>query len=159
MVFPESATLHAVPDEAVLRDLPEGVVLVIEVAAALIRDAAGRYLITQRRSGSHLEGLWEFPGGKREAGETLDACLRRELTEELSATFDVGERLETVRWTYPDKTVVIHFFRCRLAAGAIEAREAQETAWVAPERLGDYAFPPADDTLVARLRKTSREIA
>ena len=132
---------------------------IIEVAAAVIRDRAGRYLIARRRQGTHLEGLWEFPGGKREAGETLEACLRRELTEELSATFDVGEWLETVRWTYSDKTVVIHFFRCRLVAGAIEAREAQETAWVAPERLGDYAFPPADDALVARLRKASREMA
>jgi 8-oxo-dGTP diphosphatase len=131
----------------------------VEVAAAVIRDHAGRYLIARRRQGTHLAGLWEFPGGKREAGETLEACLRRELTEELSATFDVGERLETVRWDYPDKTVVLHFFRCRVAAGEIEAREAQETAWVAPERLGDYAFPPADDALVARLRNASREMA
>ncbi|MEK7387973.1 MAG: NUDIX domain-containing protein, partial [candidate division NC10 bacterium] len=69
--------------------------LVIEVAAALIRDEAGRYLITQRRRGSHLEGLWEFPGGKREAGESHEDALRRELTEELSATFTVGEKFTT----------------------------------------------------------------
>ena len=87
--------------------------LVIEVAAGLIRDAAGRYLITQRRRGSHLAGLWEFPGGKVEAGETPAACLRRELTEELSATFAVGALVETVRWEYPDRTVVLHFFACR----------------------------------------------
>src|SRR5439155_960905 len=70
--------------------------LIIEVAAALVRDEAGRYLITQRRSGSHLAGLWEFPGGKREVGESPEAALRRELIEELSATFTVGEKLDTV---------------------------------------------------------------
>lgn len=130
----------------------------VEVAAAVIRDDAGRYLITRRREGTHLAGLWEFPGGKREPDESLEACLLRELREELSATFAVGDRLETIRWVYPEKTVVLHFFQCRVEAGAIEARESQETAWVAPERLGDYAFPPADDALVARLRNASREM-
>ena len=95
--------------------------LVIEVAAGLIRDAAGRYLITQRRRGSHLAGLWEFPGGKVEAGETPAACLRRELIEELSATFAVGRLVETVRWEYPDRTVVLHFFDCRHESGPIVA--------------------------------------
>ncbi len=130
-----------------------------DVAAAVIQDDRGRYLITRRRRGTHLEGLWEFPGGKCESGETLEACLRRELAEELSGTFAVGEKLQTTPWAYPEKTVVLHFFRCRLVAGTIEPREAQETAWVVPERLGDYAFPPADETLVARLRNASREIA
>jgi mutator protein MutT len=131
----------------------------IEVAAGVIRDEVGRYLITRRRQGTHLEGLWEFPGGKREPGETLEGCLRRELREELSATFAVGAKIETVRWAYPEKTVILHFFRCRVEAGTVEARESQETAWVAPERLGDYAFPPADAPLVARLRNAAREIA
>src|SRR5207244_9126303 len=78
--------------------------VVIEVAAALIRDTAGRYLITQRRRGSHLEGLWEFPGGKQEVGESPEACLKRELAEELSASFAVGEKFTTIRWEYPDRT-------------------------------------------------------
>jgi 8-oxo-dGTP diphosphatase len=125
--------------------------LAIEVAAALIRDARGRFLITQRRRGSHLEGLWEFPGGKLEANETPEACLRRELTEELAATFAVGPRRETVRWEYPDRTVILHFYDCRLEAGAIEPRESQLMAWVEPERLADYEFPPADRELIARL--------
>jgi 8-oxo-dGTP diphosphatase len=63
----------------------------IEVVAALIQDDHGRYLITRRRGGSHLAGVWEFPGGKREPGESLEAALRRELVEELSARFAVGE--------------------------------------------------------------------
>ncbi len=125
--------------------------LVVEVAAALIRDEAGRYLITQRRRGSHLEGLWEFPGGKREPDEPLEDCLRRELAEELSARFTVGPLVETVRWEYPDRTVVIRFYECRLEAGAIEPREEQAMAWVEPERLREYAFPPADRVLIERL--------
>jgi len=125
--------------------------LVIEVAAALIQDDAGRYLITQRRRGSHLAGLWEFPGGKQEAGESPEACLRRELAEELAGNFSVGEPFATIRWEYQDRTVTLHFFRCRLESGTIEPRESQTMAWVAPERLGEFAFPPADREVVARL--------
>jgi 8-oxo-dGTP diphosphatase len=124
----------------------------VEVVAALIQDEKGRYLITQRREGSHLAGLWEFPGGKRESGESLEETLRRELTEELSALFAVGERVETVRWEYPERTIVIHFYRCRLESGTIEPQEDQAMAWVAPERLSDFDFPPADRDLIARLR-------
>jgi 8-oxo-dGTP diphosphatase len=123
----------------------------VEVAAALIQDDEGRYLIARRRRGTHLEGLWEFPGGKREPGETLQACLRRELAEELGAEFTVGDKVDTVRWRYPGKTVVLHFYRCRLERGAIEAREGQDVQWVAADRLARYQFPPADLALLARL--------
>jgi 8-oxo-dGTP diphosphatase len=126
--------------------------LVIEVTAGLVRDAQGRYLITRRRRGSHLEGLWEFPGGKLEAGETPPAGLQRELGEELGATFAIGPCVETVRWEYPDRTIVLHFHECRLDAGIIEPREGQEMAWVPAARLADYEFPPADRVLVERLR-------
>jgi 8-oxo-dGTP diphosphatase len=124
----------------------------VEVVAALVQDEKGHYLITQRRKGSHLAGLWEFPGGKREADESLEEALRRELTEELSARFAVGQRVETVRWEYPERTIVIHFYRCRLESGTIEPREDQAMAWVAAERLSDFDFPPADRDLIARLR-------
>jgi 8-oxo-dGTP diphosphatase len=124
----------------------------VEVVAALVQDEKGRYLITQRRKGSHLAGLWEFPGGKREADESLEEALRRELAEELSARFAVGQRVETVRWEYPERTIVIHFYRCRLESGTIEPREDQAMAWVAPDRLSDFDFPPADRDVIARLR-------
>jgi 8-oxo-dGTP diphosphatase len=131
----------------------------VEVAAAIIRDSSGRYLIVRRRPGTHLAGLWEFPGGKRETGESIVECLRRELTEELDAAFAVEEKVATIPWNYAERTVILHFFRCRLEIGTIAPRESQELAWVAPERLGDYAFPPADEALVARLMNSPRETA
>ena len=125
---------------------------VVEVVAALIQDDRGRYLITRRRSGSHLAGMWEFPGGKREPGESLEAALRRELIEELSATFSVGEKVETVTWPYAERTVVLHFYRCRFESGTIEPLEQQAMEWVEPARLAELEFPPADRELIARLR-------
>jgi 8-oxo-dGTP diphosphatase len=125
--------------------------LVVHVAAGLIRDERGRYLITQRRKGSHLAGLWEFPGGKMEADETPAAGLRRELAEELAATFAVGDLVETVRWEYPDRVVVLHFFDCRVESGEIVPQEEQAMQWVGPEQLATYDFPPADRELIRRL--------
>jgi len=124
----------------------------VEVVAGLIQDEKGRYLVTRRRAGSHLAGFWEFPGGKRESGESLEDALKRELAEELSAHFEVGDRVETVQWEYPERTIVIHFYRCRLESGTIEPREDQAMDWVAPERLSDLDFPPADRDLITRLR-------
>jgi 8-oxo-dGTP diphosphatase len=124
---------------------------VVHVAAGLIRDERGRYLITQRRKGSHLAGLWEFPGGKLEADETPAAGLRRELAEELAATFAVGDLVETVRWEYPDRVVVLHFFDCRVESGEIVPQEEQAMQWVGPEQLATYDFPPADRELIRRL--------
>ena len=129
--------------------------LFIEVIAALIRDDQGRYLITQRRQGSHLEGLWEFPGGKLESGETPEVGLRRELEEELTATFEVGALVETIHWEYPDRTIVLRFYRCRHLSGPIAPREGQAMAWAAPAQLGDYKFPPADAALIQRLRSSA----
>jgi 8-oxo-dGTP diphosphatase len=124
----------------------------VEVVAALIQDDQGRYLITRRHGRSHLAGMWEFPGGKREPGESLEEALRRELAEELSASFAVGERVETVRWDYPERTVVIHFYRCRFESGTIQPQESQAMEWVEPGRLKEFEFPPADRELIARLR-------
>ena len=129
--------------------------LVIEVTAALIRDDEGRYLITQRRQGSHLEGLWEFPGGKLEADETPEMGLRRELAEELTATFEVGPLVETIHWEYPDRTIVLRFYRCRHLSGPIAPREGQAMAWATPAQLADYKFPPADGVLIQRLKSSA----
>jgi 8-oxo-dGTP diphosphatase len=124
----------------------------VEVAAGLIRDESGRYLLARRAVGTHLAGLWEFPGGKRHVDESLEECLRRELAEELGATFHVGERVDTVVWTYDETTIELSFFRCRLESGSINALAAETLAWVAPEQLGEYELPPADHALIERLR-------
>src|SRR5437867_8569188 len=84
---------------------------IIDVAAALLfRD--GKLLVTQRYPDAHLGGLWEFPGGKREPGETFEECLRRELKEELGIEVEVGEEVESITHRYPEKTVHLKFFRC-----------------------------------------------
>ena len=124
---------------------------VIEVVAAVI-EREGRILIARRPAALHLGGLWEFPGGKRQAGETPEAALVREIREELDAAVTVGELLDDVEWTYPEKTVRLLFFRCGLDDEP-RAAEGQEIAWVAPADLDRYEFPPADEGLVARLRR------
>jgi 8-oxo-dGTP diphosphatase len=124
---------------------------VVEVVAAVI-ERAGRILIARRPAALHLGGLWEFPGGKRQPGETPEAALVREIREELDAAVTVGELLDDVEWTYPEKTVRLLFFRCALADEP-RAAEGQEIAWVAPADLDRYEFPPADGGLVARLRR------
>jgi len=120
------------------------------VAGVIERD--GKILITRRRAGTHLAGLWEFPGGKPEPGEALDDALRREIVEELGAEVDVGSPLQTVDWQYPDKAVRLIFFRCGLR-GEPRPLEGQEMAWVAPADLARYEFPAADAVLLERLRR------
>lgn len=123
----------------------------IDVVAAVI-ERGGKILITRRPKGAHLEGMWEFPGGKAEAGESDERALAREVREELGVAFTAGERVAEVDWQYPDKRVRIAFFR-----GTVEGEprplEGQELAWVAPADLDRYEFPPADATLLERLRR------
>jgi 8-oxo-dGTP diphosphatase len=126
---------------------------VVEVAAAVIRHGT-RYLVTQRGPAQHLAGLWEFPGGKREPGESIEACLARELNEELGVRIRVGERLALVPWAYPDRCVLLHFYRCRLASARITSRESQPYRWVTRRELAALPMPPADATLVAALSRS-----
>jgi 8-oxo-dGTP diphosphatase len=126
---------------------------VVEVTAAVI-ERAGRLLVTRRDPSKHLGGLWEFPGGKREPDESLEACLARELDEELGVRIRVGDRLAIVPWAYPDRRVLLHFFRCRIGRGRIESREGQPYRWVTPGELRSLPMPPADADVVARLTTT-----
>jgi mutator protein MutT len=122
---------------------------VVEVVAAVV-ERDGKLLITRRRAGTHLGGLWEFPGGKADPGEPAARALQREILEELGVAVSVGEPLAIVDWTYPDKRVRIRFFRCAVT-GEPRPQEGQEMAWVAPADLGRHRFPPADAELIARL--------
>lgn len=125
---------------------------VIEVAAGLVfRD--GRLLITQRRPGDHLGGLWEFPGGKREPGESFEDCLKRELNEELGIDVQVGDLLNSVFHRYPEKAVRLNFYCCLFLAGEPQALACQNFAWIYPDQLKRYSFPPADQQLLLLLEK------
>jgi mutator protein MutT len=127
---------------------------VIEVAAGLVFHA-GRLLITQRPAAGHLPNLWEFPGGKREAGETFEDCLRRELREELGIEIEPAGVLAEVTHAYPEKTVHLKFFKCRWTGGRPEALGCQALTWVSREELAKYSFPAADAQLLAGLRSTT----
>ncbi len=128
---------------------------VVEVSAGLVFRSS-HLLITQRPAGGHLAGLWEFPGGKREAGESFEECLRRELQEELGADVCVHEELERITHNYPEKSVHLRFFRCTLAEGSEEptAIGCQAVAWVTKATLGRYEFPAADARLLDMLGRT-----
>ena len=123
----------------------------IEVSAGLVF-RAGKLLITQRHADAHLGGLWEFPGGKREAGETFEECLVRELREELAIEVTVVELIETVEHEYPEKRVRLKFFRCAWQATEPQALGCPAFAWVTRAQLASYEFPAADAQLLERLR-------
>src|SRR5512140_1473461 len=126
-------------------------VRVIQVAAGLLF-RNGRLLITQRRPGDHLGGLWEFPGGKLETGETFEACLKRELREELGIDVDTGELLDSITHAYPEKTVRLQFYRCACPAGEPLPLGCHDLAWVTQAELKQYTFPAADAQLLKLLR-------
>ena len=125
----------------------------IDVSAGLVF-RAGKLLITQRKKGDHLEGLWEFPGGKREPNETFAECLRRELREELEIEVEVGAEVEEITHAYPGKTVRLKFFACALLKGEPQPLGCADLRWVACEELGGYEFPAADARLIRRLLET-----
>lgn len=119
----------------------------LQVAAALIA-REGRYLITQRKAGVHLGGLWEFPGGKRESNESLEDCLRRELREELGIEIAQPVLFRVIHHEYPEKAVALHFFRCSIASGLLRPLGCADLRWVLPEELAQMPLPPADQPLV-----------
>ena len=122
----------------------------IEVAAGLVF-RAGKLLITQRPAASHLGGLWEFPGGKREATESLEDCLHRELREELGIEVEVKELVETITHDYGEKSVTLNFYRCTWKANEPQTLGCPDFRWVAPDELSRYEFPDADVKLVEML--------
>jgi mutator protein MutT len=125
---------------------------VIDVAAALVfRD--GKLLIAQRHSDAHLGGLWEFPGGKREPSETFEACLIRELREELGIEVEVGGLVESLTHAYPEKTVQLKFYHCRWKQHEPQPLDCSAFKWVSAAELKDYAFPAADARLLEKLRR------
>ena len=131
------------------QDLP-----VVLVSAVALVDADGRILLAQRPVGKPMAGLWEFPGGKVNPGETPETALIRELAEELD--IDVAASclapFTFASYSYPDFHLLMPLYVCRKWSGIPMAREGQRLTWVRPARLGDYPMPPADPPLVAMLR-------
>ncbi len=125
----------------------------IEVSAGLIFHS-GKLLITQRLADAHLGGLWEFPGGKREAGESFEHCLVRELREELGVTVGVGELFEEITHHYPEKSVHLKFFLCRLLDGEPGPVGCAAVKWIDCTGLDAHEFPAADAHLLERIRLT-----
>ena len=125
---------------------------VIEVAAGLIyRD--GQYLIGRRKTGAHLAGFWEFPGGKKETGESLAECLQRELFEELRIRIGCPIPYQIVRHEYPEKIVELHFFRCVIEQGEAVPVGCEEICWAFPQELQQFKFPPADHAIIEALQR------
>src|SRR5262245_37476698 len=126
---------------------------IIDVAAALLfRD--GRLLIAQRHMNAHLGGLWEFPGGKREQSETFEQALVRKMEEELGVRVSIGELIDSITHSYPEKTVRLRFYRCTLQNGEPQALGCPAIQWVGPKELSHYEFPAADAQLLDKLRQT-----
>jgi 8-oxo-dGTP diphosphatase len=124
------------------------------VSAVALIDGEGRILLAQRPEGKSLAGLWEFPGGKVEAGETPEACLIRELHEELGINTYASclAPLTFASHNYDEFHLLMPLFACRKWEGIVQPREGQKLAWVRPKDLRDYPMPPADEPLIPILR-------
>jgi 8-oxo-dGTP diphosphatase len=123
----------------------------IEVSAALIFHN-GKLLITQREAGAHLGGLWEFPGGKREPQETFEQCLVREIREELGIEIYAGALFEEITHAYPEKTVHLKFFLCRLISSEPQPLGCAAFKWIGKSELDGHEFPAADAQLLQKLK-------
>lgn len=128
----------------------------VEVVAGVISDARGRILLTRRTEGRDLAGLWEFPGGKREPGESAEDALARELQEELGIDVELGPPLIAVPQQYPHKRLRLDVRAIARWRGTPRGHEGQALAWVPPHKLPDYPMPPADRPVVAALLQPDR---
>ena len=122
----------------------------VEVVAAIVR-SNGKILITRRLNHVHLAGLWEFPGGKVEPGESWEVALLREIREELGMEIAVGPEIFTIEHDYPTRSVRLHFFNCTVIRGDPQPLDVSDLRWVTPAELADFEFPPADAELIKRL--------
>ena len=122
-----------------------------EVVAAVIFDDQGRIFATQRGYGEWKD-WWEFPGGKMEAGETPQQALKREIREELEAEIEVGERMKTIDYDYPNFHLTMHCYSCRLSETGYRLREHEAARWLAPKELQSVRWLPADEEFVGELK-------
>ena len=128
----------------------------IHVAAAAVFNEKGEVLIAKRHDHQHQGGLWEFPGGKIQEGEPVEEALARELHEELGIDIEAPRPLIRVRHDYPEHSVLLDVWRVEKFSGEPHGKEGQPVEWVAPERLGDYDFPEANQPIVTACRLPDR---
>lgn len=119
----------------------------VTVVVAAIVERDGAFLVTRRLHGTHLAGLWEFPGGKCEPGESHEDCLAREMAEELGVSVTIGAEVLATEHAYPERTVRLHFRRCQIT-GLPQPLLGQEIQWIARADLGTRQFPDADAKLI-----------
>lgn len=123
----------------------------LDVVVGIVRDETGRVLVNQRRPGTRLAGLWEFPGGKRQEGEAREEALRRELDEELGLVVVSAEPLLTLSHDYRERLVHLDVWLVQEYSGEAFARENQKIAWVEPRELPAMNFLPADGPIIKKL--------
>lgn len=138
---------NEIPMKRANKELPHRI-----IAAGVIWKR-GTILIQQRLSEGLLGGLWEFPGGKLEAGETLQECVTREVREEVGIEIRVGQEIIAVDHAYSHFSITLHAFRCDYVAGRVKLKSAQQFRWVKPSALEQYAFPAANKKIIATLRQ------
>ena len=126
----------------------------IEVVAAIIQ-REGAYFATQRGYGE-FEGMWEFPGGKIEPGESRESALKREIQEELGIDININKFLCTTDYDYPSFHLTMHCYLCGIETGEIELREHKSARWLRPEELGSVEWLPADKEVIDKLRYNNR---
>jgi len=121
------------------------------IGVGVVRNGAGEVLIDQRLNEGLLGGLWEFPGGKQEPGESIVETIRRELAEELAIEVEVGEELIVVEHAYSHKRLCFVVHLCTWLSGEPQPLASQQVRWVRPEQLGEYPFPAANAQIIAAL--------
>ena len=147
----QTGSQHAFPVSAKKAPVPHH-----HVAVGLLRDADGRLLIQRRPDEGLLGGLWEFPGGKLEPGESPEAACAREFAEELGVEVSVGPLVARVEHAYTHFRVTLYAYACHLAAGTPVPRQGQPIRWVGPDQLADYAFPRANRRILEAIAASAQ---
>ena len=127
-----------------------------QIGVAVITDAQGNILIDRRKQEGLLGGLWEFPGGKIEPGESVDECVSREIKEELGIEIEVGSRLITIEHTYTHFKVTLNVFNCKHLSGEPQPLESDEVKWVTLDEIDEYPFPKANSQIIEAMREQSK---